>query len=196
MRRPDRLLLLLGAGLALGLILTYQAITGETARRHDRLELQLQVQQWLSELSGELADSSQRKLFPNRAELHRSEARESRHPENGLVELSHTPVGPARVHELGSGTELPFTQRGPRSLGVQAGGPVLVEYPVDDLTVYWVEAHGFFRQRRDAEGVTELTRLNPEHPVSGLRFRQLGPGKVRVELTAGSITGVQVVTTR
>ena len=191
-----RNLSLLAFALVAGVALVYFLITRDTTRRHERLEGRLTVQQWLNELALEMAESSHRKLFPNRAELERSFVRETRRPAEGEITLSRVPVGPLSVRDLTSGADLPYLAASERVLRVAAAGAVLLTYPVDDLTLYWVEDGRFYRQRRSGQGATELTQLNPDLRVSELRFTRLSSERVRIELSAGTFRGVQEVTIR
>lgn len=181
--------------LALVIALVYTFLTYGTAQRHEKLSAQLSVQGWLTELSQEMAESSERRLFPNRAELERKQVQESCRPLEGVVTLSRQPSESVRVLELGSLAELPFSVRSLQELNVETTGPVLLEYAVDDLTLYWLERGRFYRQRRGARGNTELVHLNPELPVDGLRFAVDGR-EVRITIEAGSFRAVQAVTVR
>jgi hypothetical protein len=190
-----KLPVVLALALGLTIALVYTFITHGTAQRHERLRAQLTVQEWLTELSREMAESSERKLFPNRAELERKAVQESCRPFDGVVRLSRQPSDSVRVLELGSRSELPFSVRGLQELKVETSGPVLLEYAVDDLTLYWLEKGRFYRQRRGARGDTELVHLNPDLPVDGLTF-SINGREVRIAIEAGSFRAVQAVTVR
>lgn len=195
MKAAGRWLGLLAVALACALALVYSLITRDTTERHARLDAQLTVERWLTELAGELQESSDRKLFPNRAELARTHVQESRRPTEGVVTLSRTPLEHLRVLELATGSELPFSMRSERELSLNASEAVLLDYRVDELTVYWVEDTRFYRQRRGSEGRTELTELNPGLPVQSLTFEEQGK-RIRIALQVGSFRGVHSVTLR
>lgn len=195
MKLPGRGLGLLAVALAGALAVVYLWITRDTAERHAHLEAQLRVERWLTELAFELSASSAHRLFPNRAELSRKRVSESRRPTDGVVTLSRKPLAELRALELETGAALPFSMQGERELTVGTAGPVLIEYAVDELTVYWVEKQRFYRQRRGSEGRTELAELGSGLPVESLTFTRDGD-RVRIALQVSTFRGVHSVTIR
>ncbi len=178
-RDPWRWLAGLAVLLTLGIALTLQLVTRPTSLRQQRLQAELSLELWLSELAQDLAQSSEARLFPNRCELIQTRQSEIRRPLGGLVLLS-SPLNPSggdlQVLDAASGQSLSFRALGPRQLTVESADPVRIHYPVDQLTVYLVtpDSGAFEVERRDASGSTEVTRLNAELRVDSLRFQTEG----------------------
>lgn len=178
-RDPWRWLAGLAVFLALGISLTLQLVTRPTSLRQQRLQGELSLELWLSQLASDLAESSEARLFPNRCELVQTRQSELRRPLGGLVVLS-SPLSPSggdlEVVDAASGQNLSYRALGPRQLTVESADPVRIHYPVDELTVYLVtpDSGAFQVERRDASGQTEVTRLNEELRVSSLGFETEG----------------------
>ncbi len=178
-RDPWRWLTGLAVLLILGIALTLQLVTRPTSLRQQRLQGELSLELWLSQLASDLADSSEARLFPNRCELVQTRQSELRRPLGGLVVLS-SPLSPSggdlEVVDAASGQNLSYRALGPRQLTVESANPVRIHYPVDELTVYLVtpDSGAFQVERRDASGQTEVTRLNEELRVSSLGFETEG----------------------